>query len=139
MRELARGRAPGPERVEDAVRAARGEPVEVGRVRDLVRGAPAERGVGAVGEPVEQDDDDRVHGQAGDAVERADHPRDPGRHERLPVAAVAERLADVGARDLLLGALVEHDHLVAGLAQPVELRPAPLREQADELRHPAGT
>ena len=51
--------------------------------------------------------------------------RRPRRDERLSVAAVAERCANVRARDLLLGALVEHDHLVAPRAQPLDLRPAP--------------
>ena len=30
--------------------------------RDLVRGSPAERVVRSVGEPVEEDDEDRIHG-----------------------------------------------------------------------------
>ena len=41
---------------------SRREPVEVRRLGDLVRGTPAERVVRAVGEPVEEDDEDRIHG-----------------------------------------------------------------------------
>ena len=61
VRDLARGRAPGADRVEDAARAARAEAVEVRRRRGLVAGATAEDVVRAVAEPVEEDHDDRQH------------------------------------------------------------------------------
>src|SRR5262249_8244294 len=44
--------------------------------------------------------------------------RDARRDHRLPVAALAESSPHIGARDFLLGALVEDHDLVAGLAQP---------------------
>ena len=64
----ARSRSTAParaRRVDQPARAARGEPVEVRRVRDLVRSLPAERVVRAVGEPVQQDDEDRIHRAGG--------------------------------------------------------------------------
>ena len=59
--DLARGRSTGADGVQQAARAGAGEPVEVRRPRRLVRGAPLEDVVRAVGEAVEEDDDDRVH------------------------------------------------------------------------------
>jgi len=53
----------GPDCVEQAARPLVGEPVEVGRSGGLVPGAPAQHAVGAVAEPVEQDEDDRKHGR----------------------------------------------------------------------------
>ena len=61
VRDLAGGRLPGTDGVDHPARAARRERVEVRRVRDLVRRSPAERVVRAVGEPVEEDDEDRIH------------------------------------------------------------------------------
>ena len=102
-RARSRGRARA--RASRGLRSSRSpQPVEVGRVRDLVGRAPAERSVRSVGEPVEQDDGDRVHRRRlvrfldRHAVERPDHPGDRGRNSELPVAAVAERCADVRAR-----------------------------------------
>ena len=65
VRDLARGRAAGPDAVDEAAGARGGEPVEVRRVGYLVRGAAAERVVRPVGEPVEEDDEDRMHGAGG--------------------------------------------------------------------------
>jgi hypothetical protein len=79
------------DRVEDAGRAARGERIEVGRSRRLVRRPPAVARVRAVRDPVEEQDDDRMHGRKrldGNALKLADHPRDTRRDERLPVAAL---------------------------------------------------
>ena len=57
------GRGPaGADAVDEAARAFGRDTVEVRRVGGLVRGAPAERVVSAVGEPVEEDDEDRIHG-----------------------------------------------------------------------------
>ncbi len=59
--DLAGGSASGADRVEEPARAASGERVEVrGRCR-LIGGPPAETGVRAVREPVEEQDDDRLH------------------------------------------------------------------------------
>src|SRR6266487_4312612 len=67
-----------------------------------------------------------------------EHARNAGGDERAPVAAAAQRRAHVRARDLLLGSFVQHDHLVPCLAQAVELRAAPVREEPDVLRHVDG-
>jgi hypothetical protein len=61
MCDLARRRAAGADGVQDAAGTGCGEAVEVPGGGDLVGRAPAERSVRAVGEPVEQDDDDWVH------------------------------------------------------------------------------
>ena len=61
VRDLARRRAPGANRIEDAARSGRAEPVEVRRCRGLDPAAPAKRFVRTVGEPVQQEDDDRKH------------------------------------------------------------------------------
>ena len=61
VRDLAGRRLPGPDGVDQATRAPLRERVEVRRVRYLVRGSSAERLVRAVGEPVEEDDEDRIH------------------------------------------------------------------------------
>src|SRR5207248_11485488 len=61
VRDLAGRRAAGAEGVEQAARAVGGEAVEVGRAGGLVGSAPLEDVVRAVGEPVEENDDDRVH------------------------------------------------------------------------------
>ena len=58
---LARRRSPRADAVEEPARPTGREPVEVGRRGDLVGGAPAERIVGTVGEPIEEDDEDRIH------------------------------------------------------------------------------
>ncbi len=62
VRDLARRSTAWPDRVDDAAGAFEREPVEVRRRRGLVPGAAAELGVGAVGEPVQQDHEDRIHG-----------------------------------------------------------------------------
>ena len=62
VRQLARRRAPRAEAEHEPARALRCEAVEIRRLGDLVRGSPAERVVRSVGEPVEEDDEDRVHG-----------------------------------------------------------------------------
>ncbi len=59
--DLARRRAAGADRVQDTAGAGCGEPVEVRGDGDLIGRASAERSVRAVGEPVEQDDDDGMH------------------------------------------------------------------------------
>ena len=56
----------------------------------------------------------------------------------LPVFACAQRVTHVRSRDLLLGALVENDHLVARLAHALELRPSPLGEEPQILRDSRG-
>ena len=61
VRDLARGRAPGADGVEQPARAGGGEAVEVRRAGGLVGRAPLEDVVRAVGEAVEENDDDRVH------------------------------------------------------------------------------
>ena len=61
VRDLARRRAPGADGVEQAGRPTRGERVEVRRRSGFVAGAAAEHLVRPVGEPVEQEDDDRIH------------------------------------------------------------------------------
>src|SRR6266571_5472297 len=66
-------------------------------------------------------------------LEGRKHAGNAGRNQALPVGAVAHRLAYLGPRDLLLGALVEDDDLVARLPQAIQLRAAPVREEADEL------
>src|SRR5918912_359093 len=53
----------------------------------------------------------------------ADHVCDGVWHQRFPVAAVSERLTHVGARNLLLRALIEDHDLVHGSAKQRELRP----------------
>ena len=65
MRDLARRRAAWADAVDDAAGPRGGEPVQVRRVGYLVRGAAAERVVRPVGEPVEEDDEDRIHGGGG--------------------------------------------------------------------------
>ena len=62
VRDLARRRTPGADRVEQPTGAARRERVEVRRRRGLVAGPPAEHLVRPVGEAVEQEDDDGIHG-----------------------------------------------------------------------------
>ena len=61
VRDLARRRPAGPDRVEHPARARGREPVEVRRVRRLVAGPAVERVVRPVAEPVEEDYDDRMH------------------------------------------------------------------------------
>ena len=79
VRDLARRRPAGADAVDQPAGAARGEPVEVRRVRDLVRSPPAERVVRAVGEPVEKDDEDRIHGAEANGI--ASHSwHDPDTH-----------------------------------------------------------
>ena len=62
VRDLARRGSPGADRVEDARRAASAERVEVRRSGGLVARPSAESVVGAVAEPVEEEDHDRQHG-----------------------------------------------------------------------------
>ena len=76
--DLARRRAAGADGVQDAAGTGGGEPVEVRGGGDLVGRAPAERSVRAVGEPVEQDDDDWVH--------RGEANRKPARFRRTPAS-----------------------------------------------------
>ena len=134
-------------------------PVKIRRRRGLVPCASAQLGVRAVAEPVEQDHEDRIHGarlthggshlgdesgpsrpftgrldQAGTRSSEAMTRATPRRDEVSPAAAVPQR------RSYLLPippsrTLVKNDDLVTGLAQPVELRPAPVRKQPDVLRH----
>src|SRR5204863_6609737 len=61
VRDLARRRAPGPDRVQQPARALRHQPVEVRRFRSLVPGSPAEHVVCPVGQAVEEEDDDGIH------------------------------------------------------------------------------
>ena len=60
VRDLARRRTTGADRVDDAARSRRAQPIEVRRLRCLDSGASPERHVRAVGDAVEQDDDDRM-------------------------------------------------------------------------------
>jgi hypothetical protein len=53
--------ATGANAVDDAARTSTGKPVEVRGAGRLVGGAPLEDLVGTVREPVEKQDDDRVH------------------------------------------------------------------------------
>src|SRR5437867_805628 len=62
--DLARGRAAGPDRIEDATRPRGAKPIEVGRDCSLEPAPASERIVRAVGEPVQQEDDDRMHESA---------------------------------------------------------------------------
>ena len=62
VRDLGGRRPPRADRIEQAGRAARRQRIEVRRLRGLVPGPPAEHLVRPVGEPVEQEDDDRIHG-----------------------------------------------------------------------------
>src|SRR5207253_11349740 len=48
------------------------------------------------------------------SLERTDHARGAGRNELLPLTVAAEGFAHLDAGDLLRGALVVADHLVAG-------------------------
>ncbi|MDX6368540.1 MAG: hypothetical protein QOG93_42, partial [Gaiellaceae bacterium] len=70
------------------VRAGGAETVEVRRSRGLETAAPTERLVRAVGETIQQEDDDRVHSD-GDSLQRANHPRNGGRNERVPLISCA--------------------------------------------------
>ena len=61
VRDLARRSPARPDGVEQPARAGGTEPVEVGRLRGLVAGAALEHVVRAVAQPVQQEDDDRIH------------------------------------------------------------------------------
>ena len=61
VRDLTGRRSPGADPVEDAARAGGAQAVEIRRVGRLVPCPPAESGVRAVAEAVQQDDHDRVH------------------------------------------------------------------------------
>ena len=109
--DLARRRAPGADGVQDAAGAGCCEPVEVRGGGDLIGRAPAERTVRAVGEPVEQDDDDWVHrGEANRKPPRfrrtsASHACGFPRYRCLgeEVGGTSKRMASRLARDRGLG------------------------------------
>ena len=61
VRDLARGRPAGPDRVQHAARAGRRQPVEIRGDRRFVPGPPAEHLVSPVPDPVEEEDDDGKH------------------------------------------------------------------------------
>ena len=61
MRDLARRRATGADCVDHAAGSGRAEPIEVRRLGGFDAGPTAERCMRAVGQAVEQEDDDRVH------------------------------------------------------------------------------
>ena len=97
VRQLARGRAPGAEAEHEPTRALRCEPIEVRRLGDLVRCAPAERVVRSVGEPVEEDDEDRVHGGVRLQARRASHAGPVSCRRPKAVAFVERWTLDPGA------------------------------------------
>src|SRR3954471_3040039 len=132
VRHLARRCAAGPDRVEDTVRSRRAQPVEVRRARSLETAQAPERLMGAVGQSIEEQDDDRVH-SGRYSLQGADHPYDACGNERFPLATRAESVAHVRSGNLLLGALVEDDDLVPGLAHALELRATPFGEQPEVL------
>ena len=65
VRDLARRRPAGPHRVQDPARAAGGQGIQVGGRRRLARRLPPEDLVRTVSEPVQQYENDRVHGGRG--------------------------------------------------------------------------
>ena len=124
-------RVAGRLRVLHAVDAFGGEAIEVRRARGFERRLAVKLRRRPVGEAVEDDEED-LHVRAADAAlsQALDHADDAGRHERLPVLACRHAPAHLSGLDSLLDAGMQDLDGVAVLAQAVDLRLLPFREDA---------